>query len=65
MSDQTNAEFAKQDGQFQQACAKADVKPTRRQASKFRNKEGSAYQALYGKSSSGLKSGDLKNLGKS
>ena len=41
--DVTNDKFAKEDSAFQAACDKADVKPTARQASKWRNKKGKAY----------------------
>jgi len=39
----TNATFAKNDGNFINACDKVGVKPTARQASKWRNKTGAAY----------------------
>ena len=42
----TNSEFANQDEKFLEACITADVKPTRRQASKFRNKSGKAYRKM-------------------
>jgi hypothetical protein len=38
-----NREFAKTDTVFLAACEKAGVKPTPRQASKFRRKMGKAY----------------------
>lgn len=38
-----NEKFAKEDSAFQTACDKAGVKATARQASKWRNKKGSAY----------------------
>ena len=38
-------EFAKNDGGFRKFCLDAEVKPTARQAAKFRNKKGSAYKA--------------------
>lgn len=41
----TNHEFAARDEQFKAACGKANVKPTARQASKYRMKMGSAYKA--------------------
>ena len=41
----TNSEFAKNDTTFNAACDRANVKPTRRQASKFRAKTGKAYRA--------------------
>ncbi len=47
----TNAKFAKEDKNFIKACAMARqitgviVNPTTRQASKFRNKKGLAFQA--------------------
>ena len=43
---QSNAAFALQDGEFQEACKKADVQPTQRQASKFRNGYGKAAREL-------------------
>lgn len=39
-----NREFAKVDGKFLQACEKANVSPTKRQASKYRRKVGLAYR---------------------
>ena len=47
MSDKrvTNAEFASNDTGFQDACEKAGIKPTARQASKWRRKKGKAYKA--------------------
>ena len=41
--DQSNEKFAKENMEFQSACDKAGVKPTRRQASKWRNKKGLAH----------------------
>jgi hypothetical protein len=41
--DTHNEKFAKEDSAFNAACVKADVKPTTRQASKWRNKKGKAY----------------------
>lgn len=41
----TNKKFAEKDKGFREACEKAGVEPTTRQASKFRNKKGSAYKA--------------------
>ena len=38
-----NEQFAKENAEFQSACQKVDIKPTTRQASKFRNKRGKAY----------------------
>lgn len=38
-----NEKFAKGNNEFQSACDKVGVKPTARQASKFRNKKGRAY----------------------
>lgn len=42
---QTHREFAASDTSFRAACERASVEPTRRQASKFRNKRGRAYAA--------------------
>lgn len=38
-----HAKFAQQDANFIQACEAAGVKPTKRQAAKFRRGRGSAY----------------------
>lgn len=40
----TNAEFAKTDTKFTQACEKAGIKPTKRQASKWKMRKGKAYK---------------------
>ena len=40
---QSNADFAKSDVAFQEACNDAGVQPTARQASKYRRKDGAAY----------------------
>jgi hypothetical protein len=40
---QTHREFAEKNKQFRDACEAAGVKPTRRQAQKFRAGKGSAY----------------------
>jgi hypothetical protein len=42
----TNKYFAKTDTHFQEACILAEVKPTKRQASKFRNSKGIAYKTV-------------------
>lgn len=39
----TNKEFAEKDKLFHKACEIAKIKPTHRQASKFRNKKGLAF----------------------
>lgn len=39
----THAEFAKKDAVFIAACERAGIKPTRRQAMKFRRGLGAAY----------------------
>lgn len=44
----TNRDFSKTDKAFLAACKKADVEPTVRQASKYRNKCGLAYRASKG-----------------
>ena len=41
----TNKEFAKENKEFRKVCKTAEVEPTTRQASKFRNKTGRAYNA--------------------
>lgn len=38
-----NAKFAAEDSTFQAACDKVGIKPTARQASKWRSKKGKAY----------------------
>ena len=38
-----NEKFAKQDNAFISACEKVGIKPSSRQASKWRNKKGKAY----------------------
>lgn len=40
----TNTKFAKENDDFRKACELANVEPTARQASKFRNKRGSAFR---------------------
>lgn len=40
----SNVEFSKTDTFFQEACSKAGISPTARQASRFRSKKGLAYQ---------------------
>ena len=40
----TNREFAKTDKRFVEACEGAEVKPTVRQASKWRRKKGKAWK---------------------
>lgn len=44
MNEITNGRFAQTDGQFQAACMRAGVQPTKRQASKWRNKRGLAWK---------------------
>jgi hypothetical protein len=39
----TNAKFADQDPTFKKACEIAKIEPTKRQASKWRNKRGAAF----------------------
>lgn len=39
----TNEQFSKQDKEFQQACSNAGLAPSARQASKYRNKKGKAF----------------------
>ena len=41
----SNKEFSVKIKVFQANCEKCNVKPTKRQASKWRNKKGQAYQA--------------------
>ena len=43
MSEQTNKQFMDSNEIFQAACSKANVKPTKRQAGKFRRKLGKAF----------------------
>ncbi len=40
----TNREFSKTDKRFVEACESAEVKPTVRQASKWRRKKGKAWK---------------------
>ena len=42
----TNKEFAETNKIFKDMCVKAGVNATIRQASKFRNKKGSAYKGM-------------------
>ena len=41
----TNKQFAAQGKKFRAACERVGVNPTARQASKYRNKQGLAYQS--------------------
>jgi len=43
--EQSNRHFAANDGVFRAACARAQVEPTKRQASKWRRQEGAALEA--------------------
>ena len=45
-----NREFAQSDKEFQDACRKAGIPPTQRQASKFRLRAGKAFQFRNGRS---------------
>jgi len=51
----TNEEFAKQDPTFITACRLAEIKPTKRQASKWRNGKGLA-KKMHGAAVTFLKS---------
>lgn len=42
----TNALFAKDNVKFREACGLVNIKPTSRQASRYRNKKGKAYLLL-------------------
>lgn len=42
----TNAKFAKENKAFTKACQTAKLKPTKRQASKYRNKKGAAFKRI-------------------
>ena len=44
-----NREFAQKDKPFQDACSRAKVQPTTRQASKWRNEKGLAWKVANGK----------------
>ncbi len=44
MEDTTNKVFATTNKDFMAACTKADVEPTKRQASKYRRKIGKAWK---------------------
>ena len=41
----THKEFAKADDKFRKACEAANVEPTSRQAAKYRQKRGAAFNA--------------------
>jgi hypothetical protein len=43
--DQANREYAATNDYFKRCCAAAGIQPTSRQASKFRNKHGKAWEA--------------------
>ncbi len=43
-SNLTNRKFAKENGEFLQACNEANIEPSTRQASKYRNEKGKAYK---------------------
>ena len=45
MANVTNLEFSKEDQAFKKACTQAKIKPTKRQAGKYRRKCGLAYQS--------------------
>ena len=45
-TEKTNKFFAKHDTNLQEACILADTKPTKRQASKFKNQKGIAYKTV-------------------
>ena len=53
-----NSTFAQSDKLFQEVCKISQIKPTTRQASKYRNKKGSAYK-FYNERK---KSGDLSSI---
>ena len=40
----SNRQFAEQDNGFRAKCERAGVEPTKRQASRFRNKKGAAFR---------------------
>tara|TARA_Y100001951_G_C11204299_1_gene219005 strand:- start:592 stop:771 length:180 start_codon:yes stop_codon:yes gene_type:complete len=42
----TNKEFMEHDRAFRRACVDAKIEPTKRQASKYRRKEGRAYRTM-------------------
>lgn len=44
----TNREFASTDTQFREACSKAGVDATKRQAGKWRRQTGRAYKEAHG-----------------
>ena len=46
---QSNRDFAATDVRFKNACEKAGVAPTKRQASKFRMEKGQAFKAMKNK----------------
>ena len=46
MNKTTNKRFSQNDPRFIACCADAGIKPTVRQASKFRNEKGKAYKQV-------------------
>jgi len=54
-----NAEFARQDRVFGVACGLAEIKPTKRQASKFRNGTGTAV-LFRGQAKTAIKASDRR-----
>ena len=45
----TNKEFAKSNKNFLETCEMANIKPTKRQASKFRRRMGKAFKEIKNK----------------
>lgn len=52
----TNAEFAKNNKEFQKACAKVGLDFSSRQASKWRNRKGKAWKSRKGESNGKVQS---------
>jgi len=45
---ETNKKFAAENQEFRSACEAASIEPSKRQASKWRNKKGKAYKKSKG-----------------
>ncbi len=50
MEQMTNDEFARTNAKFIEACKRANIPPTRRQAGRWRNRQGKAYLFRDGRS---------------
>lgn len=45
--EETNEKFSKTNEEFKKACEEANIKPTKRQASKWRDEKGLAWKKKY------------------